>query len=490
MSDPPGNLRQRAPTEHVISTGATEAFSPERAALYQAAASAFSSNVSGLRRLFDAFGSLEAALSAPLTAAAQALEADEGKARRQLTNLRLRLPVATRQVRAALAAGLQILTWEDAGYPPALHHDPVGCAPLLYVQGQLPAQLGYGSDAVRACAVVGTRRATQGALAFARDLARALSREGVLVVSGLAIGIDAAAHVGALQAQDQVQAQEHAQEHVQELAEAQEYAASGGGARPLSAQRRYDWVPGAQPTPRPAGTVAVLGGGHGRLHPAGHAGLARRIVESGGAVVSLWPPDFTPRRYTFLQRNRVISGLARLVVVVEAGANSGTNNTVAHALDQGRKVMAVPGAPWSVTGAGCFAFLRDGAVPLFEYPQVLEYFKELAPGAPVESGADGASLTAHAKSGSAQPALGFPDGAAVAAASSSAQVVADLRRVMASGGEFALDTLSARTHHGATVLIGALATLEHLGEVEATAGGRFRLRDARIPGAKKTARKR
>src|SRR5690606_8431381 len=95
------------------------------------------------------------------------------------------------------------------------------------------------------------------------------------------------------------------------------------------------------------------------------------------AVVSEWAPDVTPHQYRFLQRNRVISGLSRGVLVVEAGVRSGTNSTVEHALDQGRKTMAVPASPWTASGASCLAMIREGSEFAFEYSDVLANFTEL-----------------------------------------------------------------------------------------------------------------
>src|SRR5690554_2676252 len=229
-------------------------------------------NAARMRPLVTELGSLEAALGAPRARLAELLGVVPAKAGELQAAVVRALPAATAQVRASLSAGLGVVTWEDPDYPQALHDDPVGCAPILYVEGALPPQLAYPSHQVRAFAVVGTRRATPGGLGFARDMGRALSREGVLVVSGLAIGIDGAAHKGAL--------------------EALELEGTASAAAP-----GFDWKPGVAPTPRPAGTVAVLGGGHGYLHPAVHQGLARRIVAAGGAIVSEWAPDVAPKQF-------------------------------------------------------------------------------------------------------------------------------------------------------------------------------------------------
>jgi DNA processing protein len=160
-------------------------------------------------------------------------------------------------------------------------------------------------------AVVGSRQATTAGAAFAEALARALAGAGACVVSGLARGIDAAAHAGAL--------------------------AAGGR------------------------TVAVLGCGIDRDYPAATAALAARIA-TAGAVVSEYPPGVPPAPFRFPERNRIVAALADAVVVVEAARRSGALITARLALDLGRDVLAVPGAPWSDAARGANALLRDGAL--------------------------------------------------------------------------------------------------------------------------------
>jgi DNA processing protein len=157
---------------------------------------------------------------------------------------------------------------------------------------------------------VGSRAATALGLAFARSLARELAAAGVTVVSGLARGIDAAAHRGAV---------------------------DGGGR-----------------------TVAVLGSGLDRLYPRENAELAR-AVEGAGALVSEFPLGTRPWKANFPRRNRVIAGWARAAVVVEAGTRSGALSTARAALDEGREVMAVPGHPSQPSAEGTNGLLRDGA---------------------------------------------------------------------------------------------------------------------------------
>ena len=170
-------------------------------------------------------------------------------------------------------------------------------------------------------AIVGSRRATRAGRDFAHALARDLASGGLAVVSGLAYGIDAAAHRGAL-------------------------AASGR-------------------------TVAVLGSGLDRVYPRAHAGLARDILAADGAVVTEYPPDAGPRKHRFPERNRLISGLALGVVVVEATTRSGSLITARMAAEQGREVMAVPGPVTSPLAGGCHRLLKSGAALIEDADDVL-----------------------------------------------------------------------------------------------------------------------
>ncbi len=233
------------------------------------------------------------------------------------------LPECEARVAAAVAGGLSVVTLQDAGYPPVLKDDRLPPPPLLFVRGRLPEQLLVPHVAeLDAAGVVGTRKATAEGLAEARYLGSALAAAGAVVVSGLALGVDGSAHRGALDA------------------------------------RRAD--------PRAAPTVAVLGGSHDRLHPKAHAALAEAIVESGGAVVSEHPPGTHPQPYLFLHRNRLIAGLSRVLVVVEAGERSGALNTADHALGIGRDVLTVPARPTDRRRAGNLGLLRSGAKVLVD----------------------------------------------------------------------------------------------------------------------------
>ena len=178
-------------------------------------------------------------------------------------------------------------------------------------------------DGLRApcVAVVGTRAPSDDGRRRARRLAEDLARAGVCVVSGLALGIDGAAHEGAL--------------------------AAG------------------------APTIGVLGGGHDHFFPPRHRELAARIVAGGGAAVSPFAPDVVARPWQFLARNAVIAALADAVVVVEAAARSGALNTAGHAGDRGIPVLAIPGDVDRPKAAGCNALIRDGATLVRDAEDVL-----------------------------------------------------------------------------------------------------------------------
>ena len=203
------------------------------------------------------------------------------------------------------ALGLQVVTAAEPAYPRRLAM--IDMPPhVIYVLGD-PGAL----EARSSVAIVGTRRATDAGRAFASRLAAALVAVGTTVVSGLATGIDGAAHAATVHA---------------------------GGT-----------------------TVAVIGSGHAALFPRIHQRLAASIVAAGGAIVSELAPDIRPTHGTFPRRNRVISGLADATVVVEAPARSGALITASWALEQGRECFLVPGAIDAPASAGCLAFLREFA---------------------------------------------------------------------------------------------------------------------------------
>lgn len=211
-------------------------------------------------------------------------------------------------------AKISLLFYHDSGYPEQLRniYDP---PPVLYLRGDKSALQNVP------VALVGSRRATPYGLHVAENLARELAAAGVGVVSGMARGIDTAAHRGALK---------------------------GGG-----------------------NTVAVLGCGVDVVYPRENARLLKEIA-AAGAVISEFPPGFQPEPWHFPVRNRVISGLSRVVVVVEAAAKSGALITAGVALEQGRDVMVVPGQITSRLSRGSNSLLKQGAAPVLGAGDILE----------------------------------------------------------------------------------------------------------------------
>jgi DNA processing protein len=206
------------------------------------------------------------------------------------------------------------------GYPPQLN-EIATAPPLLYVRGE------WTEADANAVAIVGSRACTPYGKRVAAEIARGLARAGVTVVSGLARGIDGAAHRGALEA----------------------------GGR----------------------TIAVLAGGLCRIYPPEHADLAADVA-AAGAVMTETAMAQSPQPVMFPARNRIISGLSRGVVVVEANVGSGALHTVNHALEQGKEVFAVPGQVDSPASAGCLDLLRKGARLVRSADDILDDLKGLA----------------------------------------------------------------------------------------------------------------
>lgn len=220
------------------------------------------------------------------------------------------------ELRRLAAAGLRWLGRRDPGFPPRLGsiHDP---PPGLFVRGHSDLEL-LRRPAV---AIVGARACTDYGAHVARSLARELAAAGVVVISGLARGVDAWAHRGSLE-------------------------------------------PGGE-------AVAVLGCGIDRDYPRAHAALASQIAERG-LIVSEYPPGVAPAPWRFPARNRILAGLALATVVVEARERSGALITADLALEEGREVLAVPGEITSSLSRGTNALLRLGAAPVTCADDVLE----------------------------------------------------------------------------------------------------------------------
>lgn len=288
----------------------------------------------------------------------------------------------------AAKAGIAAIGWSEPAYPPMLSAI-VDAPPLLWVWGtasvlQAPA-----------VALVGSRAGSPYALAVAERLAADLSACGVLVVSGLARGVDSAAHRGAL-------------------------------------------TRGA--------TLAVLGSGPDVVYPREHRNLAREIA-STGAVVSELAPGTPPQPQFFPMRNRIISGLSRAVVVIEAGEKSGSLITARCALDQGRDVLAVPGNILSDRNRGGHALLRDGARIVESADDILD---ELGFG----------PTTGRSR---ADPA---PSDAAVA-------VTDPVLGCLSPGESCDLDAIAERSGMAVSRLLPRLFELELRGLVRRAGGGRF-----------------
>ena len=225
------------------------------------------------------------------------------------------VPVAERELRDGAKAGAFPVFLDDPGYPAALASLP-DAPPLLWVRGDASALC---SPSV---AMVGARAASSLGERLARRMSIDLAERGVCVVSGLARGIDAAAHSGALEA----------------------------GGR----------------------TVAVLAGGIDTIYPSEHEELAARIASEGGALVSETPVGRGARAADFPRRNRIVTGLSRGVVVLEAAMRSGSLATARLAAEQGRDVMAVPGHPLDARAAGPNALIREGATLVTGASDVVE----------------------------------------------------------------------------------------------------------------------
>ena len=278
------------------------------------------------KALLDHFGSAQA-VNAAAPSDLRAVPGIGQKVCRSIVQARRELDIAA-ELADCREQGVELLAESQPGYPEWLRkiHDPPG---VLFVRGQiLPA------DGI-AVAIVGTRHATQYGVAQAERLAGGLVRAGYTVVSGLARGIDAAAHRGALKA----------------------------GGR----------------------TLAVLGSGVLDIYPPEHGQLATEIM-ARGALIGENPPRSPPLSGAFPQRNRIITGLSLGVIVVEASERSGALISARHAMEQGREVFALPGRVDSRTSRGCHRLIRDGAKLVETVDDVLEELGPLAAPTPALRG--------------------------------------------------------------------------------------------------------
>ncbi len=381
-----------------------------------------------LQILLAAFGS-PAAL---LRASHEAIAAVASPAAAQAVRASERDDLDTR-TDAALAwldgPGNVLVTLSDPAYPPRLRdlHDP---PPLLYVKGRLDLLHARG------LAMVGSRHATPQGLADATLFARGLSDAGLTIVSGLALGIDSAAHRGGLDGR--------------------------------------------------SGTVAVIATGADLVYPARHRALAHEIA-THGAIVSEWPLGTPARAAHFPQRNRLIAALALGVLVVEAAPRSGSLITARLANELGRDVFAMPGSIHAPLAQGCHALIRDGAKLTAAPFDVLEEYGLGEPAAQAPAGTVRAADPGPnaGESGEPETAGGAPANRAVAAAASprieaASPVTPSEQAVLAALGYGPVTYEWLAEHSGLSddVLHGALLALELAGRVASVAGGRFARLDA------------
>lgn len=385
-----------------------------------------------LRKLLETFGLPQAVLAQPFAALATATDTRTAHAVLSAPG-----PEFAEQAAAALAwreqAGNWILTLCDPAYPPMLLTMP-DPPPLLYIKGRLE------SLHRKAVAVVGSRSSTPQGTEDAARFARAFSAAGLTVVSGLALGIDGAAHRGALAG--------------------------------------------------PGGTVAVIGTGVDIVYPPSHRALAAQIGEQG-AIVSEWPLGTPARPSNFPQRNRLIAGLSSGVLVVEAAMRSGSLITARLANEMGRDVFALPGSIHAPLSKGCHRMLKQGAMLVETADEVLEQLGVATAPRPrpafteANATATRSSRTkgdrASAPSGSVENADSRPaerapqHNARLDTAPSPAALTPDAQRLLDALGHApaTLEILAGRTEMEEAALQRALLYLELVGRITALPGGRF-----------------
>ena len=353
------------------------------------------------RQLLAAFGLPQDIFAQPYSSLARVLPERQARALLAAPDETL-AALIERTVAWANEPGNAVFTLADRGYPPRLLEltDP---PTVLYAKGDV--------SLLRAAAVgvVGARSATAAGIDNARAFAQALSAASVTIVSGLALGNDAAAHEGALNG--------------------------------------------------PGSTIAVVGTGLDIVYPARNRALAHRIAEAG-VIISEYPLGMGARAENFPRRNRLIAGLARGLLVVEAAAQSGSLITARLAAEQGRDVFAIPGSIHSPLAKGCHLLIKQGAKLVETAADILDELGWGRTVAPVKR----ASRTAPAES------------AAIAAAPAArlAPSAAETTLLDALGFDpVDLDTLCERTGQAAAALSAQLLALELDGRVERQPGGRF-----------------
>jgi DNA processing protein len=342
------------------------------------------------RRLIERFRSPKSAL-----AALPDLAREAGRAKRLLPASRAAVEA---ELARAEALGLSLVALGEADYPRSISEIP-DPPPALYFKGA--ASLARRE----AVAIVGARNASAIGRRMARDLAHGLAETGFVIVSGLARGIDGAAHEAALK----------------------------------------------------TGTIAVVAGGIDVIYPPEHADLTARIA-SEGLIISEAPPGATPTARDFPRRNRLISGLSRGVVVVEAAAKSGTLITARFALEQGRDVFAVPGSPLDPRAAGANGLIRQGATLVENAADIIDGLSRRGAAEPIRDLFSGLE---------APPPDPFSE--------SEVKRVARLTREALTYAPLHRDDILREIDAPAGLVLDALLALVLAGEAEEQSGGRFAL---------------
>lgn len=236
---------------------------------------------------------------------------------------------ADKELKRASHLGIDILSIVDTRYPQALRQifDP---PPVIYVMGKLPKQVCCSYEHLRSIGIVGTRDASDYGLKLSKTLANDLAKADIAVISGLALGVDSAAHRGAVEAE------------TSQVKKSQ--------------------------------TVAVLGSSLDHIYPSKNQNLAKQIADGHGAIISEYRIGTKPHAQNFPGRNRIINGLSKGIVVVEAGEKSGALITADYALEEGRTVFAVPGRPSDKHAKGTLKLIKQGAVLTQSAEDIFEEF--------------------------------------------------------------------------------------------------------------------
>ena len=403
------------------------------------------------RRLLAAFGEPEAIFEQSESALRQVVSALQAQALRQIPSgwpelteetwdwLHAETKSATESETATAPIGRAVVTLGDDDYPGALLE--ISDPPLmLYAMGQIQALRHL--KAAQTVAMVGSRNPTPQGQINAREFARSLAASGLTVVSGMALGVDGAAHEGAL----------------------------------LGAA-----APGATPMFNVA-TVAVVGTGLDRVYPKQHRDLAHRIAQRG-LILSEYALGTPPLAPNFPRRNRLISGLAQATLVVEAALQSGSLITAKQALEQGRDVMAIPGSIHSAQSKGCHLLIKQGAKLVESAQDVLEELRLPDPFAQMplaltgtpEQGEEGDAGAGGEAEGGAGGESGVEDGVEGTTTDDMGNALHHAQAMLQALGHdpVSLDALQARCGWPTAQLQAQLLELELMGQVGRLPGGLF-----------------